>query len=168
MLLRNFEFSIFSIVKRSSFFLDYTITLLCFRLGMVYLNGNKILDQNVQVYIGDRVQISISFSYLLQFKWFFFFLNNRRIRFLNKYIKHFFNIKNNNLSLRKSLIDTSSKVFKKFLYYCKDVPNYLEVDYFLLLSTIIYEPFLFYEFDPILIYRIPFLSMRVYNWKYVN
>ncbi len=60
MLLRNFEFSIFSIVKRSSFFLDYTITLLCFRLGMVYLNGNKILDQNVQVYIGDRVQISIS------------------------------------------------------------------------------------------------------------
>ena len=168
LLLRNFEFSIFSIVKRSCFFLDYTVTLLCFRLGMVYLNGKKAVDQSIQVYVGDRVQISISFSYLLQFKWFFFFLNNRRVRFLNKYIKHFFNIKNNNLALRKVLLDTSNKLFKKFLYYCKDVPNYLEVDYFLLLSTIIYEPFLFYEFDPILIYRIPYLSMRVYNWKYVN
>jgi len=68
LLLRNFEFSIFSIVKRSCFFLDYTVTLLCFRLGMVYLNGKKAVDQGIQVYVGDRVQISISFSYLLQFK----------------------------------------------------------------------------------------------------
>jgi len=35
---------------------------------MVYLNGKKAVDQGIQVYVGDRVQISISFSYLLQFK----------------------------------------------------------------------------------------------------
>ena len=68
LILRNFEFSIFSIVKRSNFFLDYTLSLLCFRLGMVYLNGKKILDKNIQVYLGDRIQIALTFSYLIQFK----------------------------------------------------------------------------------------------------
>lgn len=67
-LLRNFEFSIFSVVKRSGFFLDYTLSLLCLRLGMVYLNGKKAVDKNLQVYVGDRVQLSVSFSYLLQYK----------------------------------------------------------------------------------------------------
>lgn len=168
LVLRNFEFSIFSIVRRSNFFLDYTVSLLCFRLGMVYLNGKKILNKGIQVYVGDRIQIALTFTYLLQFKWFFFFLNSRRVKFLNKYIKHFFNIKNNTLTLRKAFLEFSEKLFKKFLYYCKDIPNYLEVDFFLMLSTVIYEPFLFYEFDPILIYRIPYLSMRLYNWKYIN
>jgi hypothetical protein len=68
MVLRNFEFSIFSIIKRSTFFLDYTLSLACFHLGMVYLNGKRILNKSVQVYVSDRVQIAITFNYLLQFK----------------------------------------------------------------------------------------------------
>ena len=166
--LRNFEFSIFSVVKRSSFFLDYTLTYICFNLGMVFLNGKKVVDKFIQVYVGDTVQIALTYSYLMQYKWFFFFINFRRVSFLNKYVKHFFNIKNNSISLRKIFLKFSGRLFKKILFYGNDIPNYLEVDFLTMIAVIIYEPFLFYEFDPVLIYRLPFLSIRLYNWKYVN
>lgn len=98
----------------------------------------------------------------------FFLLNLRRVRFLNKYIKYFFNIKNSSLVLRKRLITFSKSLFKKILFTGNDIPNFLEIDFMLMLVVILYDPFLSSEFDPILIFRIPFLSLRLYNWKYIN
>ena len=135
---------------------------------MVFLNGQQVFNKALQLYVSDRIQVALNYTYLLQFKWFFFFVNARRIKFLSKYVKYFFNIKNTALTLRKLLINFSKKLFKRLLYCGNDIPNYLEVDFFTMTSVIIYEPFLFYEFDPILIYRIPFLSLRLYNWKYIN
>jgi hypothetical protein len=78
-------------------------------------------------------------------------------------MQHFFSIGNSQLILRKIMTGLSRRLFKKLLIFGNDIPNYLEVDYFTMISVIIYEPFLFYEFDPILIFRVPFLSMRLYN-----
>ena len=166
--LKNFEFSVFSILRRSTVFLDYTLSNVCFNLGMVFLNGQKLFNKLFQVYVGDRLQVILNYSYLLQFKWFFFFVNLRKIRFLTKYVKYFFNVSNSSLMLRKRLLQFSEKLFKKLLYLGNDIPNYLEVDFMTMLVVVIYDPFLFCEFDPILIFRVPFLSLRLYNWKYIN
>lgn len=166
--LKNFEFSVFSVLRRSTVFLDYTLSNVCFSLGMVFLNGQKSFNKLFQVYVGDRLQVILNYNYLLQFKWFFFFVNLRKIRFLTKYVKYFFNVNNSSLMLRKRLLQFSEKLFKKLLYLGNDIPNYLEVDFMTMLVVVIYDPFLFCEFDPILIFRVPFLSLRLYNWKYIN
>jgi hypothetical protein len=52
---------------------------------------------------------------------------------------------------------------KKMPHCISDIPNFLEVDLMTLLIVTIYEPFLFIEYNPVYIYRVPFASMRLYN-----
>lgn len=165
--LKVFEFSIFSILKRSGFFFDYALSNFFLKFGMVFVNGMNVYNRFFQLYVGDRVQLVISFSNTFKFKVQFSNMYYFRIKFLNKYIKSFF-VNNENIEARSRLVRFSKKWFRRLIGFCGDTPNYLEVDFMTMTSVIIYEPFLSCEYDPSLVYRLPYQSMRLYNWKYVN
>lgn len=59
------------------------------------------------------------------------------------------------------------KWVSKLVYYKLDVPKFLEVDYTLLCSIILYYPNPLFETD---IYNIKYINLsllRLYNWKYI-
>ena len=134
---------------------------------MVFINGISIRNRFFQLYAGDRLQLVLNYKVIFQFKIQFNSMYFFRIKFLSKYIKSFF-LKDDNTQARSRLVRYSKKWYRKLIGFCGDIPNYLEVDFMTMTSTIVYEPFLACEFDATIVYRLPYQSMRLYNWKYVN
>lgn len=57
-------------------------------------------------------------------------------------------------------------IWNKFQYTA--TPWYLEVDELTKSITLLNEPFKFSDFDPAILEITPFLTYRLYNWKYIN
>jgi len=51
---------------------------------------------------------------------------------------------------------------------CADTPGYLEVDELCVAYLLLREPLLAASEDPLGLRRVPFLTLKCYNWKYLT
>jgi hypothetical protein len=161
--LRSFELSLISILKRSLISIHLSVIFYFLLNGLIYINGKPVFHKFSQLYVGDRLQFILSYAYIIHYKFFFDVFEKHKYTFLlNILLKTNMNYLSS-YHVTSQILLKYNKFFNKFINLTVDVPNFLEVDYITNLISVVYEPFIFFEFDPILLYRIPFFSLKIYN-----
>lgn len=142
--LRLLVLSVGQICRLSFYTINCSLSIsLLKNLNFLYkLNGKTLVNPFIQVFLGDCVQMIKSTV--------------------------FFNKLCSPLSFKKyNLYFKKQNIFKASFFLKLDSPTFLEIDELTLTSVLILEPKLnqllfFSEIGPL-----PFLSFRLYNWKYV-
>ena len=159
------EMRLINILIKSRLFNDLNLATLFVKNNLVYLNGFMCDNHNLQIFIGDFIQIVINLKYYILSRWFL----NLNLKKRNK-IKSVFRKKNstnfNSDEKKKSYNMPKWILFNKNLF--DDCPSYLEVDYFTLSSFVLYEPFLWSDINPYNLLEQKFSIINLYNWKYIT
>lgn len=147
------------------FVLDYRVSLEILQMNLVYLNGRNSTNHLVPLVAGDIVQIVISLKYYITARWLVNWNRKERSRMM----------KLANFRRNKSQYDLSkqrSYRLPDWIFYTgfkrRDVPKYVEVDYFTLSAFILYEPLCMSSMNPMAFLegRVPIFSM--YNFYYMT
>lgn len=159
------EMRLINVLIKSRLFNDWNLATLFIKNNLVYVNGCMCDNYNLQIFIGDFIQIVINLKYYILSRWFL----NLNLKRRNK-IKNVFR-KKNSVSFtsdekKKSYNMPKWILFNKNLF--DDCPSYLEVDYFTLSSFVLYEPFLWSDVNPYNLLEQKFSIINLYNWKYIT
>ena len=159
------EMKLINVLMKSKLINDNNISNIFLKNNLIYVNGMISNNPNLQIFIGDFIQIIIHLKYYILIKWFL----NLNIKKKNK-IKNIFRKKNPSSlysdEKKKSYNIPKWILFNKNLF--EDCPSYLESDFFTLSTFIIYEPFMWSDINPYNILDQKFSIINLYNWKYIN
>jgi len=138
------------------------------RQKQLFLNGHIPASGSITCFRHDFIQLLISYSYYVYYKWLKNWTQIRSSKFRHLVYRKGKAYKYKIIKQRKQ----KSYYIPKWIYIVKydfiDVKSYLEVDYFTLSAFIVYSPYLYYfhylEHFDYLRTRI----LRLYNWKYLT
>ena len=162
-ILYSFEFNIVNILIKSRFVFTKQGAISLLKSNFVFVNGFLVTNENTVLKVTDRVQLIISNNFFFYYRRCLSNLQSLkkktgyRVWLLTRFIFNFY----------KQSMKNIPKWVSKLVYYKLDVPKFLEVDYTLLCSIILYYPNPLFETD---IYNIKYINLsllRLYNWKYV-
>jgi hypothetical protein len=159
------EFRLLNILIKSKFFPDYGLTLLFFNNTSIFVNGSFCFNPNFQLFVGDFVQLIISFKYYVLHKW-LLVLNLKKKNKLKNVSKKKLTIPENYEEKQKSHTFPNWILFNKNIV--DDIIKYIEVDYFTLSFFVIYEPFLWSDLNFYNFKETRFGIINLYNWKYIT
>lgn len=159
------EFKLINIIIQSKILLDEQIIQMFLYNNLLYVNGRNVFNKNIQLFVGDFVQLLISIKYYILFKWFLNLSFKKKIK-LKKIAKKKFSYSHDTEEKKKSYSLPKSILFNK--YFFEDVINYLEVDYFTLSVIILYEPLLWTDLNNFNLFEQKFSIINLYNWKYIT
>ena len=161
--LYSLEFNIKNILIKSRFAFTNQGAINLLKSNFVFVNGVLVNNENIILKVTDRLQLIIS-------KNFFFYyrrcLSNLqalkkktgyRVWLLTRFIFNFY----------KQSMKNVPRWVSKLVYYRVDVPKFLEVDYTILCSIILYYPNPLFETNIYNLKYINFSLLRLYNWKYI-
>lgn len=147
------------------FVLDYRVSLEILQMDIVYVNGFISTNHLIPLVAGDLVQIVVSLKYYIAARWLVNWNRKERSRI----------VKLANFRRNKSQYDLSKQrsyrlpdwIFNNG-FKRRDIPKYVEVDYFTLSAFILYEPLCMSSFNPL-----AFLERRdsiypMYNFYYMT
>ncbi len=159
------EMRLLNILIKSRLFIDSNLADIFIRYNLIFLNGFLCNNKNLQIFVGDFIQVVINLKYYIISRWFL----SLNLKKKNK-IKDIFKKKNSSYSYsdekKKSYNMPNWILNNKNLF--DDCSNYLEVDYFTLSSFILYEPFLWSDINPYNLLEQKFSIINLYNWKYIT
>jgi len=159
------EMRLLNILIKSRLFNDLNLASIFIKYNLIYINGILCNNQNLQIFVGDFIQVIVNLKYYIVSRWFL----NLNLKKKNK-IKNVFRKKNSSYShsdeKKKSYTMPKWILFNKNLF--DDCANYLEVDYFTLSSFVLYEPFLWADINPYNLLEQKFSIINLYNWKYIT
>lgn len=132
---------------------------------LVFVNGLTVSNPNLLLFVGDVVQLIVHVKFYIVYRWllnWYFFKVQRKSRLARSKFK------------KVSHAQTKQRSFKlpdwllRMRNADKDIPKFVEVDFFTLSSFILYTPFCKgdLEVSDLLDSRIEIFNM--YNWKYIN
>jgi len=150
--LQNFEFSLYNILLRSSFFFNQRDIFFFLKNNFLFVNGVNIKNVNHIFNTNDILMMSFNKYYFFYYK---FVLNNI---YNNSNISNYIFKKNKNNNLKKNPLWLFNTFFVK-----EDVPNYIEIDFLTLSLKIIYKPFFFNEYNFMFFKLLNFYQKRLYN-----
>lgn len=159
----TFESSLKNILLRSKF--AFTEAHCDFLLAnkLVFVNGVVVMSKNFVMKTGDRIQLIIS-----QYYYFYY----RQVLSDMIYLKKSLNLRvwkmvrfNDNIH-KQSATHVPTWILL-LSYYFLDVPRYIEVDYTVLTSILIYEPIHLHDFNSVAKNFLNLFLMRLYNWRYI-
>lgn len=155
------EFYLFNILLRSHFIFFLNDLMFFIQNGYVFVNGLIVTNPFFKLKINDRVQLII-------FKNYFFFIKSK----LNAFFKNLFKIKIKIWHINRNRLNyykQSSKHIPEWvgntLLYKNDIPKYLEVDYLILMTIIIFKPNNFYYFNYFFFKFLSNYMFKLYLWK---
>ena len=159
------EMKLINVIMKSKLINDNNISNIFLKNNLIYVNGIITNNPNLQIFVGDFIQLIIHLKYYILIKWFL----NINIKKKNK-IKNIFRKKTPSTlysdDKKKSYNIPKWILFNKNLF--EDCPNYLESDFFTLSTFVIYEPFLWSDINPYNLLEQKFSIVNLYNWKYIN
>jgi ribosomal protein S4 len=158
-ILQNTKLALYQIILDSKFAITINDSLNLIKNKLVYVNGLLVKNPFYYIYIGDFIQLKISPKYYYFYK--NNFNNNLKYTFLVSYRLWRFNRFKGNF-YKQSPINLPNWL-KKLQFLYNDIPNYLEVDFVILCTSIIQNNKLS-NFNP----YVNFFMFRLYNWKYLN
>jgi len=62
------EFKLVNIIIQSKILLDEQIIQLFLNSNLIYLNGMNVFNKNIQIFVGDFIQLLVSLKYYILFK----------------------------------------------------------------------------------------------------
>ena len=147
------------------FVFDYRVSLEILQMDIVYVNGCLATNHLIPLVAGDIVQMIVSLKYYIAARWLVNWNRKERSRI----------VKLANFRRNKSQYDLSKQrsyrlpdwIFNNG-FKRRDIPKYVEVDYFTLSAFILYEPLCMSSFNPL-----TFLERRdsiypMYNFYYMT
>lgn len=155
------ELTLLQLVTRAKFFPDYAYSETSLKFGLVYVNATMCFNPNIQIFIGDFFQVIVSSKYFIVHK----ILIGNVLKKKQKLDQIFIKTKN---TARSKNVNYRSKWLLQNKNLLDDVPKFLEVDYYSLSCILLYEPFLWSDFNPLEFSPMHFLIINMYNWKYIN
>jgi hypothetical protein len=159
------EMSLLNILNKSRFFTDQSVCKLFLKNNLIYVNGLISSNENFQLFIGDLIQLIINIKYYILYKWILNLSLKKKIRLKNVARKKL----NANIDFEEK---KRSNSLPKWILYSKniidDCSNFIEVDYFTLSVVILYEPFLWSEFNTYNLIDQRFGIINLFNWKYIT
>ena len=159
------EMKLLNILIKSRLFNDSGLALIFLKHNLIYVNGLLSNNQNLQIFIGDFIQIVINLKYYIISRW-FLNLNLKKKNKIKNVIKKKTHPYSHSDEKKKSYNMPKWVLFNKNLF--DDCANYLEVDYFTLSVFILYEPFLWSDINPYNLLEQKFSIINLYNWKYIT
>lgn len=162
---KMWDWSLLRVVLSTHFVYDLHTSLTIIQSHLVFVNGTCSANPNLQLHLGDFIQIPVDLKYYVLHRWLVNFNLNKRLR-LTKLSQSKHNKSKYDLSKQRST-HLPDWIFRAG-YKSFDIPKYLEVDYFTLSAFIIYEPFSSSDFNPLTHLESRTSVLNMYNWKYIN
>lgn len=123
------EYSLCNLLLRSGLFFFQKDVLLFIKFGMVYLNGRTVYDSNINLVVGDIIQLSVS-TFIYKYIYFSKKLLKRKVALFRYTTWKFFKKK---LFKKKQGLRSKKRKNPKYLYlFCNfklNTPSFLEVDF---------------------------------------
>jgi len=159
------ELTLHKLLINSKLIHDSNTSNLLITNGLVYVNGQQTLNVNMYLFQSDFIQIIVSLKYYIVHKWLLNWNSFKKIRLIK--------LSRNKLKKTKSNAHKQkSSNFPDWILQSRikpfDIPKYLEVDFFTLSTFVLYEPFLFNDFNPLNFIESRSTIFNMYNWKYIN
>lgn len=160
----NFEMQLFFILINSGLIFSYFDSFNFLKNKCVYLNRVSKANPYITVKKGDLIELTLSKNYFI----YLFFLNNNFEKNINKL--------KNKLSTKFKNKDSSSeksdsymlKLLKNNYIFKKNIPNYMEVDFFVLSVFIVKNINNYLNLSFINRKFIVFYMYKLYNWKWIS
>jgi ribosomal protein S4 len=162
-LLTSFEFVISNILIRSRFVFTKEQAYDLVRKHLVFVNGSLITNIHYTLTVGDRLQLILN-------KRFFFFYRRTlsNLQYLKKYTGfRVWRLVRFLSNIHKQPAKNIPNWVMLLMYYRIDVPRFLEVDYTILTSIILYKPMFIFEYNYYNLKFVNYFLIRLYNWKYI-
>jgi len=162
------ELSLEKVVLYSHLIPDVPTFNLFFTHQLVYVNGCIAFSKNFILDKDDLIQLIISKWYYIYYRWLSNWRHNRLQKFKRLIFRKSLSSKYKIIKLRKQKSYYTPNWIFLIKYDISDIKPFLEVDYFTLSASIIYDPLLF-AFAPaedLITYRTN--TYRLYNWKYIT
>lgn len=164
-LLYWFEFSIVSILLKSTFFFSKSIIFENIQKGFIFINFKKIFNSNFIITFWDFIVIKLNLWHLINYKKSInlFFEKKKIFNYFYKY-----KIKSSYLYPKTASFRINNKVLN-YLHFFTKLLFFLEIDFFSF-SIIVLKLFKFFLFSLFSSIQTLFisLSIRSYNWKYIS
>lgn len=155
------EYSLLSILIKSQFINNIFDAIFLIKNNHVYINNKIITTVYYNISACDVIRLVYNDYYS-------FFRKNLHnlIKTSNKVsfnTRRWNKIGGNEISTKKM-----KTIFKKILYFNKDVPNYLEVDYINMTIFVLYKNINYMNINYLNKKFINYYLLRLYNWKYIT
>lgn len=160
----SLEFNITNILIKSRFTFTKQGAISLLKNNFVFLNGFCINSEHVTLKVSDRLQLIISKSFYYYYRRYLSNLQalkkktGYRVWLLTRFMFNFF---------KQSMKNVPKWVYK-LSHYKLDVPKFLEVDYSILCSIVVYYPNPLFEMNFYNMKYINLALLRLYNWKYIT
>ena len=155
----------FNLALKTRFLPDFESTSVFFNNGLFCLNASPCINQSLQLFVGDIVQLIVTNKYYSFYKMSINQVLRKRAKFNSIQKKKSFIAENQD---EKSRTNNFPSWLLKNKETLEDIPKFLEVDFYTLSCVLIYEPFLWSDYDPSSILEVKFGVINMYNWKYIN
>lgn len=160
------EFTLSSIIMRSQFCFSLSFVQTLFKRRCIFLNFNLVSSLFVVLCPFDIVQLTVSLSFYLFYRWQILYIDLRFNRFL--FYSRFWIIRSHRSLPKQSSYRLPHWVlFYRFFFF--EIPIYLEVDFFILTVILLhyyYNSLLFYYYFSFK--EISYNVIRNHNWKLLN
>jgi len=162
-LLNSFNFNLVSLLIKSRFVFTKEQALFLIKNKFVFLNGFNKVSIYQTAKQNDIIQLVLHKSYFFFFKRILSSLRllkkktGYRVWLLTRFLFNFYKQSPTNIP----------KWVDKLMYYRLDVPKFLEVDYTILTTVILYKPKYLYETDLYTFKYLNYFLLRLYVWKYI-
>jgi len=147
---------------------DYSTFNLFYNSNLFFINGLVPTNKNIVCVLNDFVQLVVSKWYYIFFRWLshWTLVRFRKIKRLiyRKGLSSRYKV----MKSRKQKSNTVPDWIFLTKYDFSDVKPFIEVDYFTLSFSLIYEPYLNYYYAPTNLLSPKINIYRLYNWKYIT
>ena len=129
------------------------------------MNGTAVQNPLYQIYINDFIQLVTSIRYYIIYRWLLNWTIKQKARLRRRLYRTY---QAYALPDDKQRPSHFPKWIRGTTNVDEDVSRYLEVDLFSLSAVVVYEPFLWVDFDFYTIYDYKINILNLYNWKYIT
>ena len=160
-----FEMQLLNLLDKLKIFPLISQTTNFIKNGFFWINGFQIRNPYYQIFMLDFIQIIISYNFFYTYKYLlimyfkkYFFLK----KLVHKKLKYSkFNFKINHFN------NFFKKIINERNILLRDVPKYVELDFFSLSFFILYNPIFLNDYNFVNFVSLKYPSQRLYNWKYI-
>jgi ribosomal protein S4 len=159
------DIRVHTLLIRSRFVFDLTTANNLVTSRLVFVNGRLVLNPRMFLFVGDVLQLIVHLKFYIVYRWllnWYTFKTHRRARLARSKFKKVSHAQTKQRSSR--LPDWLFKARS----VNRDIPKFLEVDFFTLSSFIVYTPFSKNDLETLDILDSRLEVYNMYNWKYIN
>lgn len=159
------DIRVHTLLIRSRFVFDLTTANSLVTSRLVFVNGRAVLNSRMLLFVGDVLQLIIHLKFYIVYRWllnWYTFKTHRRARLARSKFKKVSHAQTKQRSSR--LPDWLLKARS----VNRDIPKFVEVDFFTLSSFIVYSPFSKNDLEVLDLLDSRLEVYNMYNWKYIN